>query len=98
MNDKEILNEIKYRVGIFYTDEQVDKSIENQINECKQYLKTAGVTDLQLTAPLALTLYEMWVNSSRAGNIHNLPTSPAFISFIIQLHHYEPVKEIKADA
>ncbi|WMJ23460.1 hypothetical protein RBG61_01980 [Paludicola sp. MB14-C6] len=90
MTDAEFLNEVKYRVGIYYTDEQVDKSITTMINGCKQYVENAGVKREQMDCDLMLDIAAMWVEATRNATLNDLIVGPAFISFVLQLKHYTP--------
>lgn len=83
--DKEVLSEVKYRTGIFFEDEQVDKSTQGMIESCKQHLIIAGVDETVLVSPLAVDLFVMWVEAKRDGSFSTLTTSPAFIGLTVQL-------------
>ena len=83
MNDK--LDLIKFRCGIYYSDEIMDQTIQDDIRECEQYLKSSGVPDNLLDDPTATTAKVLWIKKSQDAEAKSIITDPAFIALIAQL-------------
>lgn len=95
--DKEkILNIVKFRNGVFYSNELIDNDFQTMIDECKEYILNAGVTQGQLdSSPLAITAYCLWCKILRSQTPQELTTNPTLISCICQIRNKPEVKPIE---
>lgn len=80
------LETVKYRIGVFYSDDLTDESIQSMISACERMLFLAGVDEKTIrTSPLADEACVLWckmVNSSSPSDMQN---HPVMISLICQL-------------
>ena len=97
MVSNEVLNSVKYRAGIFYSDEMRDEDVKSQIRSCQQYLKNAGIQDFALQTDLAVSAYALWYKMQLGTNTLDFTGHPALISIILQLRG-EVQKEETSDA
>ncbi len=83
----EVLELVKYRLDITYSDKLIDQSVQSMIDSCKQYLTGAGVVKEQLETPLAIDSYVLWCKMSRDLDNKDLITHPVFTNIIMQLKY-----------
>lgn len=86
LEKENLLNTVKFRNGIFYSNELIDSEFQSLINECKEYMLNAGVNEQVLeNSPLAVSAYYLWCKLSRGQNPENLTNNPVLINIICQL-------------
>lgn len=81
-NDFDLL---KFRSGIPYSDEMMDKAIQAEILACEEYMRGAGVPGDMLDSDRADSAKVLWIKMSQDMDAKSIINSPAFIAIIGQL-------------
>lgn len=88
-----MLELVKYKSGLFYNDENLDKDVSSEIDACLSYLKKAGVKPELLQKdnpyPLTVTVVVLWVKNSRDSDPKNIVNNPSFSCLVTQLKNHE---------
>lgn len=80
------LETVKYRTGIFYSDDLTDESVQGMINACEQMLLKAGVNQETVRAsPLADEACVLWCKMANSVSPSDMQNHPVMISLICQL-------------
>lgn len=89
MAQLDILNIVKYRIGVLYSDTARDETVQGMIDACKQYLRNAGVGERALETPLAVEACVLWCKLSEATTPGDFTGHPALVSMAVQLRNQE---------
>lgn len=83
------LDNIKNRLGIYYTEAQKDDEISQYIAEAKAFLLAAGVDSSYLTtdseSPLALGAIALYAKMAQQADPAEMKNNPVLIGMIYQM-------------
>lgn len=80
------LETVKYRIGVFYSDDLTDESIQGMINACERMLSVAGVDEETIrSSPLADEACVLWCKMANSSSPSDMQNHPMMISLICQL-------------
>lgn len=80
-----LLDEIRPRIGVFYTDPEKDKEIQSRINGAIGYFGGAGwKIDPDAPTPLAVEAIELYCKMSQSTDPAVLINHPVLVSFVSQ--------------
>lgn len=80
-----LLEKVKPRIGIFYSEETKDNEVQSMINGCLQYFKGAGwVIDPAAPSDLAVEAVTLYCKMAQSTDPSTLVNHPVLISFVIQ--------------
>lgn len=80
-----ILNTIKPRLGVFYSDPNKDAEIQNMVDGAIEYFRGAGWDiDPALPSPLAIEAVILYCKMAQSTDPNQLTNHPVLISMIAQ--------------
>lgn len=80
-----LLNDVKPRLGVFYSEANKDNEIQSMINGAIEYFKGAGwVIDSTSPTPLATEAVVLYCKMAQSTDPAQLINHPVLISFIAQ--------------
>ena len=80
-----LLNDVKPRLGVFYSEANKDNEVQSMINGAIEYFKGAGWTiDPALPTPLAVEAIVLYCKMAQSTDPSQLTNHPVLISFIAQ--------------
>ena len=83
MSDK--LDLLKFRSGIPYSDEMMDKAVQAEILACEEYLREAGVPENLLDSERADKAKVLWIKNALDMDADLIVNERSFIDLIGQL-------------
>lgn len=78
-----LLSEVKPRLGVFYSDANKDKEVQDMINGATEYFKGAG-WDISTPSPLAVEAVVLYCKMAQSTDPERLTNHPVLLSFIAQ--------------
>lgn len=80
-----LLNDVKPRLGVFYSEANKDAEIQSMINGAVEYFKGAGWNiDPTSPTPLAIEAVVLYCKMAQSTDPSQLTNHPVLISFIAQ--------------
>ena len=77
---------VKYRNGIFYSDDVTDEVVQRSINACEEMILKAGVDEkIVQTSPLVDEACILWYKMADSTSPSDMQNHPVMISLICQL-------------
>ena len=92
----DVLNIVKYRAGVLYSDPAMDLVFQSMIQSCRQYLRNAGVAEYNLETALAVDAYALWCKMQMGSDIKEFCNHPMLVNLVCQLRTMPPVGKIDA--
>ena len=86
----DLLNIVKIRLGIFFSNEIIDADIQSMITECKEFLINGGATKEQVEASsLTISACSLWCKMSRNSNADTITNHPVLTNYVVQIRTTE---------
>lgn len=79
-----LLNDVKRRLGIFYSDPVKDQEVQSMIDGAKAYFRGAGWDVDLVPSSLALEAVVLYCKMAQSTDPAQLANHPVLISFIAQ--------------
>lgn len=80
-----LLNDVKPRLGVFYSEANKDLEIQSMIDGAIEYFKGAGwVIDTEAPLPLAVEAVVLYCKMAQQTSPFQLTNHPVLVSFIAQ--------------
>lgn len=80
-----LLDQVKYGIGVYYSDAFKDIEIQRMIDACKMDMKEAGVDDSLLESPLAVDTIILYCKLSQNLHYENINTNQVYIANVSKL-------------
>lgn len=78
-----LIDDVKPRLGVFYSDANKDKDVQDMINGATAYFKGAG-WDISTPSPLAVEAVILYCKMAQSTDPSLLTNHPVLLSFIVQ--------------
>lgn len=79
-----LLESVKQRIGIFYTDTNKDAEVQGMIDAAQEYFKGAGWDITTSPSPLAVEAIALFCKMAQSTDPAQLTNHPVLLSFIAQ--------------
>jgi hypothetical protein len=80
-----LLDQVKYSIGIYYSDALKDLEVQRMIDACKMDMKEAGVAESLLETPLAIDTIVLYCKLSKEVEYKDINTNQVYISNVTKL-------------
>ena len=78
-----LLDDVKRRLGVYYSETNKDLEIQQMIDGAKEYFKGAG-WDIPTSSPLAVEAIVLYCKMAQSTDPAQLTNHPVLLSFIAQ--------------
>ena len=79
-----VLDEVKRRIGVFYSDAAKDAEVQGMIAAATEYFKNAGWDVGPVPSPLAVEAIVLYCKMAQSTDPAQLTNHPVLIAFIAQ--------------
>lgn len=89
-----LLETVKLRLGILYTDPLKDSEIQSIIDGAKEDMKLSGVESSQLESPLAVENIIIYAKMAQLNLATDFTLHPVYISNLVKLRGLESLENV----